>query len=183
MVCKVMGPYFLVLSLLCVLSNAVNTHANVAILAGKQIFIEEIIAAIVLTVLSVVAYVIAMVRLYRMYKQLCGISGKKKIHIKKVCKAILHHFGKVIGTTLLSLLIFFAISAVVYLPYVVSTYAYFSSVEGQINFNDTALIPTSGYITMIVAYTICYTIINIISVGFYTSLLYLYGSVRAVHSS
>ena len=46
------------------------------------------------------------------------------------------------------------------------------------NFGDTALIPISGYVMMVVACTVCYTIINILSVGFYASLVFLYGSVR-----
>ena len=183
MVCRVIGPYFLVFSLVFVLSNAVNTHANVSMLAGKEIFLEEVIVAIVLTVLAVVAYIAALVRLYRMYKRLCGMEGKKKIHIYKVCKAVFRHFGKVIGTTLLALFILAAVSAVVYLPYVTSMYAYFSSVEAQVNFGDTATIPTSGYVMMVVACTLCYTIINIFSVGFYTSMLYLYGSIRGTYSS
>ena len=178
MVTKVMGPYFLVFSLIFVLSNAVNTHANVEILAGKQIYLEEVVAAIALTLLALVAYIVAIMRLYRMFKRLCGIKGKRKIYIKKVCKAIFHHFGKVLGTTLLALFILVVMSMVVYLPYIISTYAYFSSVEGQINFGDTAIIPTSGFVMMIVACTLCYTIINIMSVGFYASLLYLYGSIK-----
>ncbi len=179
MVTKVMAPYFLLFSLIFVLSNAVNTHANVEILAGKQIYLEEVVAAIILTLLTFVAYVVAIIRLYKMFKRLCGIKGKRKIHINKVCKAIFRHFGKVVGTTLLSLFILIVISMVVYLPYVISTYAYFSSIEGQVNFGDTAVIPTSGYVMMIVACTLCYTIINIMSVGFYASLLYLYGSIRS----
>ena len=182
MVTKVMAPYFLLFSLIFVLSNAVNTHANVEILAGKQIYLEEVVAAIILTLLAFVAYVVAIIRLYKMFKRLCGIKGKRKIHINKVCKAIFRHFSKVVGTTLLSLFILIVISMVVYLPYVISTYAYFSSIEGQVNFGDTAVIPTSGYVMMIVACTLCYTIINIMSVGFYASLLYLYGSVREGHS-
>lgn len=178
MVCKVMGPYFLVLSLLCVLSNAVNTHANVAVMADKPIYIEEVIVAVVLMVLCIIAYVVAMVRLYRMFKRLCGIKGKRTIRWGRVMKAIFRHMGKVVGTTLLSLFVLVVVSAVVYLPYVVSTYAYFSSVEGQVNFSDTAMIPTSGYVLMVAACTVCYTIINILSVGFYASLMFLYGSVR-----
>ena len=178
MVCKVMGPYFLVLSLLCVLSNAVNTHANVAVMADKPIYIEEVIVAVVLMVLCIIAYVVAMVRLYRMFKRLCGIKGKRTIRWGRVMKAIFRHLGKVMGTTLLSLFVLVVVSAVVYLPYVVSTYAYFSCVEGQVNFSDTAMIPTSGYVLMVAACTVCYTIINILSVGFYASLMFLYGSVR-----
>ena len=173
-----MVPYFFVFSLLCVLSNAVNTHANVAILAEKEVYIEEVIIAVVLMVLCFIAYVVAMVRLYKMYKNLCGITSKKTIKWGKAVKAVFRHLGKVTGTTLLSLFILIVVSAVVYLPYIVSTYAYFSSVEGQINFGDVALIPTSGYILMVLACTLCYTIINIISVGFYTSLLFLYGSIK-----
>lgn len=178
MVCKVMVPYFLVLSLLCVLSNAVNTHANVAILAGEEIDVTEVIAAVVLAVLCLTAYVVAMVRLYRMFKGVCGIKGKRTIRWGGVMKTIFLHLGKVVGTTLLSLFVCFVLSMVVYLPYVVSTYAYFSSVEGKVNFGDTALIPISGYVMMVVACTVCYTIINILSVGFYASLMFLYGSVR-----
>ena len=70
MVTKVMGPYFLVFSLIFVLSNAVNTHANVEILAGKQIYLEEVVAAIALTLLALVAYIVAIMRLYRMFKRL-----------------------------------------------------------------------------------------------------------------
>lgn len=179
MVCKVMMPYFFMFSLLCVLSNAVNTHTNVAYLAGLQIFLEEVIVAVVLVLLCIVAYVVAMMRLYSMFKRVCGIQGKRTIKWGGVAKAIFRHFGKVMGTTLLSLFVLLVLSAVVYLPYVVSIYAYFSSVEGQVNFGDTALIPTSGYVMMIAVCTLCYTIINILSVGFYASLMFLYGSIRS----
>lgn len=177
-VCRVMAPYFLVFSLLCVLSNAVNTHANVAVMAGKQIYLEEVVLAGVLVVLCVVAYVVALMRLYKMFKRMCGITGKRTIRWGRALKAVFRHFGKVAGTTLLSLFVLAVTGAVVYLPYVVSTYAYFSSVEGQLNFGDTALIPTGGYVLMILACTLCYTIINILSVGLYASLMFLYGSIK-----
>ena len=182
MVCKVMTPYFLVLSLLRVLSNVVNTHANVAMLAGEQIDVTEVVAAIALAALCIIAYVVALMRLYRMFKRVCGIKGRRTIKWGRVQKAIFRHLGKVVGTTLLSLFVWVVISAVVYLPYVVLIYAYFSSVEGRINFGDMALIPTSGYVIMIVVCTVCYTIINTLSVGFYASLMFLYGSVKTVDS-
>lgn len=178
-VSKVMVPYFLCFSIVFVLSNAVNTHANVAILAGKQIFIEEVIAAIILGVLSFITYIVALARMLKMFKQMFGISAKLKGNIGRAIKGVFRHFGKVLGTTLLALFIACVLSVVVYLPYVVSTYAYFSSIEAQVNFGDTAEISNGGYAVMLATCAICYTIINIISVGFYASLLFLYGSLRA----
>lgn len=177
-VCKVMVPYFLAFSIIFVISNAVNTHANVAILAGKQIYLEEVIVAIVFMVISIAAYIIAIIRLYKMFRQQCGIAGSRKIRWGKTLKAIFRHIGKVTGTTLLSLFILAVLSAVVYIPYIISLYAYFNSVEGQVNFGDTTAIPTSGLVLAFAICTLCYTIINIISVGFYASLMFLYGSIK-----
>lgn len=177
-VSKTMTPYFIVFSLFFVLSNAVNTHANVSILANRPVTLEEVMIAIIVTVLWVAAYIICLVRLYRFFKKQCGIEGKRKIRFGKVIKAIFRHFGKVLGTTLLSLFILVVLSLLAYLPYMVSMYAYFSSVEAQVNFGDTATIPSSGLALMFFAGTFCYTIINLISVGFYASLMFLYGSIR-----
>ena len=177
-VSKTMTPYFIVFSLFFVLSNAVNTHANVSILANRPVTLEEVMIAIIVTVLWVAAYIICLVRLYRFFKKHCGIEGKRKIRFGKVIKAIFRHFGKVLGTTLLSLFILVVLSLLAYLPYMVSMYAYFSSVEAQVNFGDTATIPSSGLALMFFAGTFCYTIINLISVGFYASLMFLYGSIR-----
>ena len=179
-VCKVMTPYYIVFSLLLTLSNAVNTHANVSILANRPIKFEEVIIAVILTVLCVVAYITCLTKLYNFFKKECGIKGKHKIRWGKAIKATFRHLGKVIGTTLLSLFILVVLSLVVYIPYVVSMYAYFTSVEAQVNYGDMADIPTSGIALMIASCTICYTIINIVSVGFYASLMFLYGSVRGV---
>ena len=177
-VCKAMTPYYIAFSLLLVLSNAVNTHANVSILAGWQIDLEEVLVAVILGVLCFIAYIVCLVRLYNFFKQECGIVGKRKIYVGKVCKAIFRHFGKVLGTTLLALFILVVMSLVVYLPYITSMYAYFSSVESQVNFGDAAIIPLSGLTLMIISCTLCYTTINIMSVGFYASLMFLYGSIK-----
>lgn len=200
MIIKVMGPYFLVASALLVMFNAVNTHVNVADVAGKEIGLWEVVADMALLLLIVVAYGFAYRRLYVMFKRLCANSVKQEnitenaegndgkstsgevadatVNPVKAYKTFFRHFGKIVGTSLLSLFGVIVMSVVVYLPFVVATYAYYGSVEGEVNFGDTVLIPTYGYIMMFVACTLCYTIINFFSVAFFATLLFLYGDIK-----
>lgn len=185
MVIKVMGPYFLVASALLVMFNAVNTHVNVAAAAGWEIGLGEVVADMALLLLVIVAFGFSYRRMYVMFKRLCANSVKPenitedaKPSFKKACKTFFRHFGKIVGTSLLSLFGVIVMSVVVYLPYVVATFAYFGSVEGEVNFGDTVLIPTYGYVMMFVACTLCYTIINFFSVAFFATLLFLYGDIK-----
>ncbi|MBQ0048241.1 MAG: hypothetical protein KBT33_12205 [Prevotellaceae bacterium] len=186
MVIKVMTPYFLIASVMLVMFNAVNTHVNVSDMAGQDIELWEVVVDAVLLILVVLAFAFAYRRMYVMFKRLCansvkpetGDTEKAKPSYKKMCKTFFKYFGKIVGTSLLSLFGVVVMSAVVYLPYVVATYAYFGSVEGEVNFGDTVLIPTYGYIMMFVVCTLCYTIINIFSVAFFATLLFLYGDIK-----
>lgn len=177
MVTKVMGPYFLIASVLLVMYNAVNTHINVSDLAGKEVATEEVVADITLLLMVVVAYCLAYRRMYIMFKRLCSTSEKSH-NINKVYKIFFGHLGKITGTSLLALFGVIVMSAVMYLPFVIATNTYLGSVEAEVNFGDTIQIPTYGYVMMFVVCTLCYTVINLFSVAFFATLLFLYGDMK-----
>lgn len=177
MVTKVMGPYFLIASVLLVMYNAVNTHVNVSDLAGKEVAMEEVIADIALLILVIAAYSLAYRRMYIMFKRLCSASVKPN-NINKVYKLFFGHLGKITGTSLLAIFGVIVMSAVMYLPFIIATNTYLGSVEAEINFGDTIQIPTYGYVVMFVVCTLCYTVINLFSVAFFATLLFLYGDMK-----
>lgn len=102
----------------------------------------------------------------------------EKISFKQTIKKGWNHWGKILGVVLLSGLILCVVNLLFMLPYTVATSAYISSIEGKINFGDDALIPTSGYVTMLAVCTLCYAIMMLISVANQTTLLYLYGDLK-----
>ncbi|MBR2185327.1 MAG: hypothetical protein IJ897_07910 [Prevotella sp.] len=102
----------------------------------------------------------------------------EKISFKQTIKKGWNHWGKILGVVLLSGLILCVVNLLLMMPYTVATSAYLSSIEGKINFGDQALIPDSGYATMLIACTLCYAVILLISVAHQTTLLYLYGDLK-----
>lgn len=87
------------------------------------------------------------------------------------------HKGKILGVTSLSAFVVFVGSLVLLLPGIISVQAYFSSVEGAINFNDQALISTTSYACMFIISTMAITLVHVLAVTFHASLLYLHGDI------
>lgn len=85
------------------------------------------------------------------------------------------HKGKIFSLTLWSAFLQLIVSAVILLPGIVAIEAYLCSVEGNVNFGDTVLIPASGYLLMIIVGTIAITFCCLLQVAFYASLMYLFG--------
>lgn len=107
-------------------------------------------------------------------------EGKKQsaaFDFKVAYKQAFQHKGKIIGVTLLGSFIMFVASLVLLLPTLIATDAYLSSIEAKVNFGDTVLIPTSGYVYMLVFSTIAVTFVYLLSVAYQTALLYLHGDI------
>lgn len=85
--------------------------------------------------------------------------------------------GKLFGVALLSGFIILVASIVLMLPGIVSINAYFSSVEGAVNYGDDALIPTSGYVLMLIASTASLVAIHILAFIYHTAMLYVFGDI------
>ena len=102
----------------------------------------------------------------------------EKISFKQTIKKGWNHWGKILGVVLMSGLILCVVNLLLMMPYTVATSAYLSSIEGKINFGDEALIPNSGYATMLTVCTLCYAIMMLISVAHQTTLLYLFGDLK-----
>jgi len=102
----------------------------------------------------------------------------EKISFKQTLKKGWNHWGKILGVVLLSGLIVCVVNLLFMMPYTVATSAYLSSIEGKINFGDEALIPISGYATMLAVCTLCYAVMMLISVAHQTTMLYLYGDLK-----
>ena len=102
----------------------------------------------------------------------------EKISFKQTLKKGWNHWGKIFGVVMLSGLIICVVNIILMVPYTFATSAYLSSIEGKINFGDTALIPQSGYVTMLIVCTICYAVMMLISTTYHATLLYLYGDLK-----
>src|SRR5574344_3035009 len=116
----------------------------------------------------------------RMMKPAVGVDDKEKMSafdFKIAYKKGFHHKGKIFSLTLWSAFLFMIICAVIVVPGIVSTEAYLSSVEGSVNFGETALIPMAGYVLMIAVSTVAMTFCWLLSVAFSASLMYLFGHI------
>jgi hypothetical protein len=102
----------------------------------------------------------------------------EKISFGKTLKKGWNHWGKIFGVVMLSGLIMCVVNIILMVPYTFATSAYLSSIEGKINFGDTALIPQSGYVTMLIVCTICYAVMMLISTTYHATMLYLYGDLK-----
>lgn len=87
------------------------------------------------------------------------------------------HWAKILGVVLFAGFIFLLAACVLVLPYIAAVSTYFASIEGKVNFNDTALIPTSGYVGMMLLCILAYSLIFLFGVFYQTSLLLLYGDI------
>lgn len=106
-----------------------------------------------------------------------GRRQKEAFGLKAAYRKAFRHKGKILGVTMLAMFLFAVASMVLLLPGFVSTEAYLSSVEGRVNFGDSVLIPTYGYVFMVVVSTVSYTLANILSVSVVASLMYLHGDI------
>ncbi len=106
-----------------------------------------------------------------------GAEQMKAFGFKAAYKKGFRSKGKTIALTLWSAFLAIMSCAVIVLPGLVSTEAYLSSVEGHINFNDTAFIPTAGYAMMLVVSTIAFTFCHIMWVASGATLLHLFGDI------
>ena len=89
------------------------------------------------------------------------------------------HWGKFLGVVLLGGFLVCIASWVFMLPYVVAVNAYFSSIEGQVNFSDTALIPTGGYLAMMLACVAGYTLMMLFAMFGKIATVYAAGCIHA----
>lgn len=85
--------------------------------------------------------------------------------------------GKILGVALMATFIVTLASTVLLLPGIISIEAYFSSVEGNVNFHDNVTIPTGGYVLMILVGTMALALSNIISIIAQVALLCLFGDI------
>ncbi len=97
-----------------------------------------------------------------------------KDELSRGCK----HWAKILGVVLFAGFIFLLAACVLVLPYMAAISTYFASIEGKVNFNDTALIPTSGYVGMMLLCVLAYSLIFLFGVFYQTSLLLLYGDIE-----
>lgn len=102
----------------------------------------------------------------------------EKISFKQTLKKGWNHWGKIFGVVMLSGLIVGVANIILMVPDIFATSAYFSSIEGKINFGDTALIPQSGYVTMLIVCTICSAVRMLIFTTYHATMLYLYGDLK-----
>ena len=102
----------------------------------------------------------------------------EKISFGQTLKKGWNHWGKIFGVVALSCLILCVVNIILMVPYTFATSAYLSSIEGKINFGDTALIPDSGYVTMLIVCTICYAVMLLITTAHHATMLYLYGDLK-----
>lgn len=106
-----------------------------------------------------------------------GKKHKLAFTFRKAYAKGLRHVAKILGVTALMAFIIFVMSVIPLLPGILSTEAYFSQVEGQVNFGDTNTIPTSAYVMMIIVSTVSLSIMHILAVAFHATLLYLHGDI------
>lgn len=134
------------------------------------------IATVIATLLIIIAAVVFLTPLvYTYYCRMmdCDKAGGFKLAYRKGFS----NKGKIFTVTLLSLFVVAVASVILLLPGIVSINAYFSSVEGQVNFGDTVLIPASGYVAMIVCSTVSLSFTCLLSMIMHTALLYLHGDI------
>ena len=130
---------------------------------------------------TIVAVLFITPLIYTFYHRM--MAQKEKISFKELYKRGWEKRGKTFGVTALGLFILVASTVILLLPGIISIEAYFSNVEGSVNFNDTTFIPHSGYAAMLIASTIAITIAHLFSVNFYTALLHVYGDAETIHNA
>lgn len=96
---------------------------------------------------------------------------------KEAYKKGFRHKGKIFSLTLWSSFLYTIACFILLLPAIVATEAYLSSVESNVNFGDTVLIPVAGYVLMFVAGVIAVTFCALLSVAFSASIMYLFGDI------
>lgn len=64
------------------------------------------------------------------------------------------------------------------IPLCVPYLAFSASIKAELLYNDPVAIPTSGYVLMVIVSVVAATVCNLMSIASYTSLLYLYGSIK-----
>lgn len=106
------------------------------------------------------------------------MKGDGKFGLKEHVRKGLHNWGRILGVVLLGGIVLTVVSAIMMLPYITAVSTYFSSIEGTVNFGDAAVIPTSGYVLMVVACILGYVMMQIFGVFQQTAMLYLYGAIN-----
>ena len=106
-------------------------------------------------------------------------KGQSTFSLKQATKVGLKHCGKIFGTTVLSLFMTIILCIIIAMPMIIVQEAYFSAVEGRVNFGDTALIPTSGYAIMAITVAVSYFLMFFVGIINQTAWLYLYGDLAS----
>lgn len=96
---------------------------------------------------------------------------------KEAYKKGFHNKGKILFLTIWSVFLLVLACTIILLPGIVAIKAYLCSMEGIINFGDTAIIPASGYTLITIVGTIATTFCCFMTVAFYASLMYLFGDI------
>lgn len=140
------------------------------------IFVLLLVAGIALVFLTPLVYTFYC----RMMKPTVIVNDDEReqaFAFKKAYRKGFRHKGKIFSLTLWSAFLLFVGCAVILLPGIVATEAYLSSIEGNVNFGDSTLIPASGYAIMIVVGAIALTFCCLLKVAFNASLMYLFGDI------
>lgn len=106
------------------------------------------------------------------------MKGDGAFPIKEHARKGLRRWGSILGVVLLGGFVCMVVSSIMMLPYITAISTYFASIEGKVNFGDAALIPTTGYVLMMVACVLGYAMIQLFAVFNQTALLYLYGTIN-----
>lgn len=106
-----------------------------------------------------------------------GKALLERFYFRTALKKGFQHKGKIFGVAVLSGFILIIASIVLLLPAVVSVNAYFSSIEGAVNYGDEAIIPTSGFTLMLLASTASLVAIHILAFIYHTAMLYVHGDI------
>ncbi|MBQ0073474.1 MAG: hypothetical protein KBT34_04725 [Prevotella sp.] len=174
---KVMLPWCTLMALFLTLMNLCLTYLNVCLQVNKPADNMWVISGVAAMLLTIVSAAFAFRRLFKMWKRMSGMEHFPTLPAKSFLKAVMHNTGNIIGVVLLGCLLTTTIGAILVLPYVISINAYFGSIEGEINFGDTVLIPWYGYALMLLSCVMAYALAFLLFIANLTSLLYLYFSV------
>lgn len=87
--------------------------------------------------------------------------------------------AKQLGTFLLAAFIAIIACLVPLLPVVITTQAYFASIEAHYNFGDPAVIPATGYAAMVALCTVCLMLCALILTTVTATMQYVYADIKA----
>lgn len=89
-----------------------------------------------------------------------------------------HYKGKILAVDILSGIIGMILCIIPSLPISISYLAFNNNVIAKLIYEEPAIIPTFGYALMLIASILCLSFCTLILLSNYTSMLYLYGSIK-----